>query len=44
MAPGALADLFVVDGGPLANLALLAVPEKHLAAVMKGGQFVVNRL
>ena len=44
IAPGALADLLVVDGDPLANLALLAEPEKHLAAIVKGGGFVVNRL
>ena len=44
VAPGALADLLVVDGDPLANLALLAEPEKHLAAIVKGGRFVVDRL
>jgi imidazolonepropionase-like amidohydrolase len=44
IAPGALADLLVVDGDPLSNLALLAAPEKGLAAIMKGGRFVVNRL
>jgi imidazolonepropionase-like amidohydrolase len=44
VAPGALADLLVVDGDPLANLSLLAEPEKGLAAVVKGGSFAVNRL
>ena len=44
IAPGALADLLVVDGDPLADLATLAEPEKHLAAVVKGGRFVVTRL
>jgi imidazolonepropionase-like amidohydrolase len=44
VAPGALADLLVVDGDPLTNLALLAEPEKHLAAIVKGGRFVVNRI
>lgn len=44
VAPGALADLLVVDGDPLTNLALLAEPEKNLAAIVKGGRFVVNRL
>jgi imidazolonepropionase-like amidohydrolase len=44
VAPGALADLLVVDGDPLANLALLAEPEKHLLAVVKAGHFVVDRL
>lgn len=44
IAPGALADLLVVDGDPLTDLSLLAEPEKHLAAVVKGGRFAVNRL
>jgi imidazolonepropionase-like amidohydrolase len=44
VAPGALADLLVVDGDPLADLSLLAEPEKHLAAIVRGGRFVVNRL
>ena len=44
IAPGALADLLVVDGDPLTNLALLAEPEKHVAAIVAGGRFVVNRL
>jgi imidazolonepropionase-like amidohydrolase len=44
VAPGALADLLVVDGDPLANLGLLAEPEKHLAAIVKGGRFVRDRL
>jgi imidazolonepropionase-like amidohydrolase len=43
IAPGALADLLVVDGDPLTNLSLLAEPEKHLAAVVKGGRFAVDR-
>jgi imidazolonepropionase-like amidohydrolase len=43
LAPGALADLLVVDGDPLADLAVLAEPEKHVAAVVKGGRFVVSR-
>jgi imidazolonepropionase-like amidohydrolase len=42
--PGALADLLVLDGDPLANVSLLAAPEKHVAAVMKGGRFALNRL
>jgi imidazolonepropionase-like amidohydrolase len=44
VAPGARADLLVVDGDPLANLGLLAEPEKHLVAVLKDGRFVVDRL
>jgi imidazolonepropionase-like amidohydrolase len=44
IAAGAYADLIVVDGDPLANLALLAEPEKSLLAVVKGGRFVADRL
>jgi imidazolonepropionase-like amidohydrolase len=42
--PGARADLLVVDGDPLRDLALLEQPEKHLLAILKDGEFVVNRL
>lgn len=38
---GALADLLVVDGDPLADVALLAEPERTVRAVIKGG--VVHR-
>jgi imidazolonepropionase-like amidohydrolase len=44
VAAGAFADLLVVDGDPLANLALLAQPEKSLLAIVKGGRFVLDRL
>jgi imidazolonepropionase-like amidohydrolase len=44
IAPGALADLLVVDGNPLENLSLLVDPEKNLALVMKAGEPIVNRL
>jgi len=44
VAPGALADLLVVDGDPLENLGLLEEQGKHLPIIMKGGQLVVNRL
>ncbi len=44
IAPGALADLLVVDGDPLENLSLLEEQGKHLAVIMKGGQLFVNRL
>jgi imidazolonepropionase-like amidohydrolase len=44
VAAGARADLLVVDGDPLANLSLLAEPAKHLAAIVKGGELVVNRI
>ncbi len=44
VAPGARADLLVVDGNPLENLSLLAGDGKHLDVVMKDGAFVVDRL
>ncbi len=43
VAAGALADLLVVDGDPLADVTLLAEPEKNLVAVMKGGEFARER-
>jgi imidazolonepropionase-like amidohydrolase len=42
--PGAFADLIVVDGDPLKNLALLGDQGKHLAAIMKGGKFHKNAM
>jgi imidazolonepropionase-like amidohydrolase len=37
VAPGASADLLVVDGNPLERLALLTDPGRHLRLVMKAG-------
>jgi len=44
VAPGALADLIVVDGDPLADLALLTEQGAHIPAIMQGGRFVKNTL
>ena len=44
VAPGALADLIVVEGDPLADLALLTEQGAHLSAIMQGGRFVKNLL
>lgn len=44
IAPGALADLIVIDGDPLANPALLAQPAQALKAVLRDGRFVIDRL
>jgi imidazolonepropionase-like amidohydrolase len=44
IAPGALADLLVVDGDPLADLSLLQEQGKHLLLVMKSGEPCVDRL
>jgi imidazolonepropionase-like amidohydrolase len=40
VAPGAYADLIVVEGDPLKDLSLLAGQGRHLAAIMLAGQFV----
>jgi imidazolonepropionase-like amidohydrolase len=37
IAEGAYADLLVVDGNPLADLAVLMNPQKHLRLIMKDG-------
>ena len=42
--PGALADLIVVDGDPLADLSLLANPQQALKAVIRDGALVIDRL
>jgi imidazolonepropionase-like amidohydrolase len=44
VAPGAYADLLVVDGDPLRRLAVLAEPERHLRLVMRAGRIHRNRL
>ena len=44
IAPGALADLLVVDGDPLGDLGLFQDQGAHLAVIMKGGRFHKNRL
>ena len=41
---GALADLIVVDGDPLANLKLIADPEKNFLVIMKDGRVVKDAL
>lgn len=42
--PGALADLIVVDGDPLADPSLLARPHESLQAVIRDGAFAIDRL
>ncbi|MEM7227148.1 MAG: amidohydrolase family protein [Pseudomonadota bacterium] len=44
VAPGALADLLVVEGNPLEDLSLLAGQGENLALIMKGGQVFKNAL
>jgi imidazolonepropionase-like amidohydrolase len=44
VAEGALADLLLVDGDPLANLQLLAEPERSLVVIVKDGKVYRNTL
>lgn len=44
IAPGAAADLIVVDGNPLADLRVLAEPERYLKLVIRGGEIVLDRM
>lgn len=44
VAPGAIADLIVVDGDPLADLSRLQQQGAHLPIIMKAGRWVRNRL
>jgi imidazolonepropionase-like amidohydrolase len=41
---GALADLIVIDGDPIADLTLLSKPEQTLKAVIRDGAIVIDRL
>lgn len=43
LAPGALADILVVDGDPLADIAVLEDPAR-LAVIMRGGELCKNAL
>jgi imidazolonepropionase-like amidohydrolase len=44
VAPGALADLLVVDGNPLDDIRVLTTPGRTLRLIMKGGQIFKNEL
>lgn len=44
IAAGATADLLVVDGNPLDDISLLDGQGEHIIAVMKDGDFAINRL
>jgi imidazolonepropionase-like amidohydrolase len=39
---GALADLLLVDGNPIADINLLANPERNLLVIMKDGKVHKN--
>jgi imidazolonepropionase-like amidohydrolase len=44
IAPGAYADLLVIDGNPLNDLMIMTEPQRHLKLVMKGGIIFKNEL
>ena len=44
LAPGAFADLIVVDGNPLRQLSVLSGQGEHLSVIMRGGRLHRNRL
>jgi imidazolonepropionase-like amidohydrolase len=44
VAPGAYADLIVVDGDPVADLSLLRDQGRHMPIIMKGGVFAKDAL
>lgn len=44
IAPGAHADLLVVDGDPMKDIELLAASGKHLRLIMRAGEIVRNEL
>jgi imidazolonepropionase-like amidohydrolase len=41
---GALADLLLVDGNPVENIALIEDPAKNLVVIMKDGRVFKNLL
>ncbi len=44
LAPGARADLIVVDGDPLADIGLLARGQRHIPLIVKDGRVVHDAL
>lgn len=44
IAPGAYADLLIVDGNPLDDISVLERHDECLTAIMKGGAFVKNTM
>ncbi len=44
LAPGAYADLLLVDGDPAQSLGMLERPEQGILLLMQGGRMVVDRL
>ena len=44
IAPGACADLLVVEGDPLSDMKVMADPQKNLKLIMKDGVVYKNEL
>ena len=44
IAPGALADLLVIDGNPLDDIRVLTTPRPTLKLIMKDGKIFKNEL
>jgi imidazolonepropionase-like amidohydrolase len=44
IAPGAYADLLVIEKDPLADISVLAQQGRYMSAIMKNGEFVKNAL
>lgn len=44
IAEGAMADLLLVDGDPIANLSLIEDPERNFRIIMKDGRIIKNSL
>ncbi len=44
VAPGAHADLLIVDANPLEDIGVLADPDMHVQLIMKGGEIYRERL
>jgi imidazolonepropionase-like amidohydrolase len=42
--PGAYADIIAIDKNPLKDIHVMAKPDDHFSMIMKGGDFVRNRL
>jgi len=43
IAPGAFADLLVLDGNPLEDVNILAEPTRHVRMLVKAGRVVIDR-
>lgn len=44
IAPGARADILVMEGDPLADITVMTRPQENLAVIMKSGRFFKNTL